>query len=151
MFVLCVAAKAILHAVCWRMRNIPVQVLLPDIRRQRYHGPYRRKATTRSRGSIDRVESKSSVPIRAYILDSTDPSQIKAMVGVERGTHSHGIELLFSGLLDSPAIRSILCRLKAYSRAKLNHRDPMSPWCTNALLKVSQVSDNTQRSESIFQ
>jgi hypothetical protein len=54
--------------------------------------------------------------VRAYILDSKDPARIKAIVGVEKGLNDgHGIEaVVYSGVLDSPVIRSVLTLIEAY-------------------------------------
>jgi hypothetical protein len=101
--------------LCWRMRGVRIQVLLPEHGDHPRHGPYRRKLLRALGAEVSELPGKSSVPIEAYVLDSIDTAQIKAAVAVERGLSSHGIEaVVYEGYLDIPAIRSILGQLDQY-------------------------------------
>jgi hypothetical protein len=101
--------------LCWRMRDVRVQVLAPEHGDHARHGPYRRKLLRALGVELTELPGKSSVPIRAYVLDSNDMVQTKAMVGIERGLGVHDIEaIVYEGYLDHPAIKSILSQLDRY-------------------------------------
>jgi hypothetical protein len=98
--------------LCWRMRGVRIQVLLPEHGDHPKHGPYRRKLLRALGVEVTELQGQSSVPIGAYVLDTTDTAHIKAIVSVERGLGAHGIAaVLYDSYLDAPAIRSLLLLL----------------------------------------
>jgi len=93
----------------WRIHEVPVQVLLPEYGDREEHGPYRRKLLRALGAQVIELSGKSSVPVRAYILDTKDPARINAIVRVKRGLEMHGIEAIhYNGFLHSSAIQSML-------------------------------------------
>jgi hypothetical protein len=110
----------------WVMKGVRLQVLLPEHGDNPRHGPYRRRLLGALGVDIKEIRGASSVPVRTYILDSKDPAQIKAVVGIERGS-AHGIEaVVYTGVLDSPVIRSVLLQVEQHLDTDLASPTPPS-------------------------
>ena len=95
--------------LCWTLRDVRIQVLLPEHGDKKNDGVYRRKLLRTMGVEVTELKNTSSVPVRVYILDAKDPGGTKAIVGVDRGSNKTGVEaVIYNGFLDKSAIDLIL-------------------------------------------
>ena len=95
--------------LCWTLRDVRIQVLLPEHGDKKNDGVYRRKLLRTMGVEVTELKNTSSVPVRVYILDAKDPGGTKAIVGVHRGSNKTGVEaVIYNGFLDKSAIDLIL-------------------------------------------
>ncbi|MGY3479378.1 patatin-like phospholipase family protein [Bradyrhizobium ottawaense] len=103
--------------LCWRVRGVKVDVLLPALG-DKADGVYRRRLLRAMGAHVTEIPNETAVPIRAVVIVPRDVSQLRAVVGVEKQSKSQTIDAIYyQGFLNTAAIRAILGQLDSQINA----------------------------------
>ena len=96
----------------WRAKGVRVDVLLPELG-DKTDGTYRRKLLRAMGVHLTELHRATSVPIRSFVMVPQDADQLRAIVGVEKQSHSQTIEaVLYDQFLHTAAIGAVLAQLE---------------------------------------
>lgn len=104
----------------WRMRKVPVNVVLPKHIVNGEHGIYQRKLLLKLGVSV--VEVDGQIPLRAWIFNSDDSSVRLACVGLPNHAQNQKIQaVVYSGEVDAIVIDSLKDRLSRFFKDIVIH------------------------------
>jgi predicted acylesterase/phospholipase RssA len=116
--------------LCWRAKGVRVDVLLPALG-DKPDGVYRRQLLRAMGAHVTEIPNTTAVPFRAFLIITRDPSQSRAVVGVDKQSRTQSIEAsYYQGFLDSAVIRAVLAQLDTTSQPYQAHlfRCHSFPW-----------------------